>query len=163
MNERIAYSGTVNWPLFRRAQIKHVGWKWTVLLLFPASMLTLTAFIGHPVSSFVYLEGLGISTLFVPVMLLFWLFQWRRTFTRSPYLAEAISGTVSSEKFTARGSTGTTEMAWARFVNIKDGGDFLLLYHSPFLFNMLSRDFFESAELWQEARQIILRSSRRAG
>ena len=158
MTGPIAYAGVVDWRLFRRAQMKHVGWRWAFLLLFPVLMLAFAAFslTGAPFS--IYLEVFGGALIFVPLMLAFSFFHWRRIFTKSPYLRDAISGSVSDEKFVAQGPTGTTEIPWSRFVKMKDGGDFLLCYHSPVLFNILARQFFQSDQAWEEAKRIALRS-----
>jgi len=156
----LTYSGVVSWTLFRRALRKSAGKRWLALFVFPV-LMTAYAVWSRPYAPLrLYFLCFTLASLYVPMMLILQLWKWRRRFVRSPYLREPLSGVVSPEIFIARGSTGTTEMPWSRFVKIKDAGDFILLYPSPYQFNILSREFFASEEQWQAARGFALKRDR---
>jgi hypothetical protein len=154
MVERIEYFGIVSWRQFWRAQLKHIGWRWSILLVFPVAMTIFTAFMPHDATlgARAYLPSFVVSCIFVPLMLGMWALQWRRMYIKSPYLHEPLKGVVSADEFVAEASTGRTEMPWSRFTKIKEGKDFVLLYHSPYLFSILAREFFASDAEWQAAK-----------
>jgi len=153
----VPYRGTVSWQRFKDAQWKHLGRGWLTLLLFPVAMTSYAFLTIETLSDAMWVFVLVVSFCWVPFMLALILRGWRRTYAKSPYLHKPLVGSVSSETFIAEGVTGRTEMRWDQFVRIRHGKDFLLLYHSPQLFNVLAREFFESDAAWETARGFAAR------
>jgi len=157
MNQIVRFHGTISWQLFKRPQWKHLGRRLLILLLFPLLMTGYTYWTQGTLTSM--LVALVISSLWVPMMLVVSLFIWRRMYMKTPSLHQQLAGSVSSEKFILEAVTGRTEMTWSQFVRIRDCKDFLLLYHGPYQFNILAREFFESDATWETARSVALRDS----
>jgi hypothetical protein len=95
----------------------------------------------------------------VPLMLAFYVFAWRRTYAKSPYLHQPLSGSVSRDRFVIEGVTGRSDLTWDQFVRIREDRDFLLLYQAPNLFSILPREFFESDTDWETACRFAMRDS----
>jgi hypothetical protein len=158
MDQIVSFTGTVSWPLFKRAQWTHVGRRWLLLLLFPVIM---TAYAWWAPGTFGSSWAMVFAAAFVwvPMMIASSLFTWRRTYTKTPFLHQRLTGSVSSQRLVVEAETGRTDITWNQFVRIRDGKDFLLLYHGPYQFNILAREFFESDADWETARRFATRAS----
>lgn len=157
MEPVVSFKGTVTWKQFRRAQFKHVGIRWLFLFLWPVVMTVYVFLMLETLLIMSLIVVFIVSCNFVPLMLGFMILQWRRTYTKSPYLHQPLVGSVSSDTLVVEGVTGRTEMRWNQFVQIKDGKDFILLYHAPNLFNILACEFFESDAAWEITRKFAMR------
>lgn len=163
MEDAIPYSGTFSWTLFERAQWRHLGSRWLFFLLIPV-LMTAYAYLTSPTLPIVtWLTLLAVSIASIPVIRSALRRQWRRMYENSPYLLDPISGFVSAETFIAESATGKTEMPWTRFVRVREGEDFLLLYPSPYMFHILAREFFVTDQAWEAARVFVLRGAAPAG
>jgi hypothetical protein len=158
MDQVVPFHGTVSWPLFRRAQLKHVGRRWLILFMFPVIMIAWAWWTAGTLGSAWAMVFAG-AFAYVPIMIIFSVFGWRRMYKKTPLLHQPLAGTVSSDKFVAESVTGRTEMTWNQFVRIKDGKDLILLYYGPHQFNVLAREFFESDAAWETARNVAMRGS----
>ena len=158
MDQTVRFSGTISWARFKRAQWKHVGHRWLILLMFPVVMTAYVPWMVGTPSIGAWVLVMVIALTFVPLMIALNLLGWRRTYAKSPYLHQSLTGSVSLDKFIVEGPTGRVEMTWDQFVRIKDGDDCVLLYHAPNLFNILAREFFESDDAWKTARAFAMRT-----
>lgn len=152
----IAFSGQVTWPLFRRAQIVHLGWRVAFLLLFPQGALL--AIIWAAAGEMTVLEalaGVGAAFLFSVGLAAAQVWQWRQLFRRSPYLRNVMSGTVSDDGIEARSALGESRLPWHMVIKCKTREDFALLYQSPAMFIPLSRSFFRDENDWDAAVQLL--------
>jgi hypothetical protein len=96
--------------------------------------------------------GLGVALFFL-YFLQVW--KWRRIYRRSPYLQETISGSLSDQTFLAQTATAQTDTPWDSFIKAKIGRELVLLYRSPVLTNIVSKQFFLSDDDWQLAVKLI--------
>lgn len=159
MSEVVRFRGVVSWEQFKRAQWKHMGRRWLVLLTYPAAMMAWAFSTGavRPAATWILL--IITTSAFVPAMLAFNLFAWRRTYVKSPYLHKPLFGSVSSDRFEMEGATGRSDLTWDQFVRVREGKGFLLLYPAPNLYFILPREFFECDTDWETARRYARRAS----
>jgi hypothetical protein len=144
--------------VFKRAQWTHLGFGWLTLCAFPVAM-TAWAFyyragdvsVGMAVLLFL------VASAFVPFMLAFIVWGWRRAHANSPIFQDPFIGSVSEDRFALEAETGRTDMTWDRFIGRREGKDVVLLYQAPNLFNILAREFFESDADWETARRFTMR------
>src|SRR5690242_1267690 len=158
MEQIVPFHGTVSWPLFKRAQWKHVGRRWLIVVMFPVVMAAYSWWTAGTLGS-KWAIVFVCAFAYVPIMIVSSLFTWRRMYKETPFLHQLLAGSVSLEKFVLETTTGRTEMTWNQFVRIRDGEDVLLLYHEPQQFNILAREFFESDADWDTARGLATRVS----
>jgi hypothetical protein len=159
-NDSVSYSGAISWRVFWRAQFSHAKRRGWIILFFPVYMAVFMGFFfGDSISDYitVFLTFLWMIPFFIGL----WVFQWWWMFTKTPQFKTPISGTVSSAGFTAIAPTGRTDMTWPQFARVTDAGNSLLLYMTPYMFQILSREFFASDQDWEMARGFAL--SKRIG
>jgi len=84
------------------------------------------------------------------------LWSWRRVYVSTPQMRELGSGKVSPTGLFGEGPRGTTDMEWTQFAKILDGGDVLLLYHSPYVYGLLTKDCFPTDQEWQTVKKWAL-------
>ena len=88
----------------------HVGRVWWTWLLVPVVMIASSWWWSDaPLSASDYLTVFVSFIWIAPMMVALFVFQWRRIYTKTPYLKNPISGTVSPAGFTAIGATTRTE------------------------------------------------------
>jgi hypothetical protein len=122
-------------------------------------MMGWVAYTGVALPAAAWVVVIILLSAFVPLMLALYVFVWRRTYAKSPYLHKPLSGSVSRDRFVIEGATGRSDLTWDQFVRIREDKDFLLLYQAPNLFSILPRDFFESDADWEAARRFAMRTS----
>jgi hypothetical protein len=124
-----------------------------VLLLFPVfmgSLVFLGVFGGDP-SWAGKLIAVSISFLWPALMYRWMRRQWLKVFDGSPYLRDAFVGTLSEEGLHFESQYGTWKVPWGMFTKVRRNAELVLLYQSPIMFQLLSRDLFVSQQSWEDA------------
>lgn len=139
--------------LFIRAQKLHMGHRWVAMIIFPIGM-GLYIFFGpySGISSLATkLAAFPLTFLFPAAM--YWLTrrQWLKIYRGSPYFSDEATGAISEDGIHYSSAHGSSTIPWRLFVKLRYSGELMLLYQSPAMFRVVSRDFFENEPSWREA------------
>jgi YcxB-like protein len=124
-----------------------------ILLMFPV-LMTVLDFQAGTLSPVRVAVILVVGAVLASLLLAFSVWGWSRAYAQSPLLREPLEGSIAQDRFVVHGASGRTDMAWDRFVRVRQGKGVILLYQGPNVFNMLAREFFESEADWDSARRL---------
>jgi hypothetical protein len=157
-HEPIPFRGSITRELFLRAQRLHAGRRRLILWAFPGIFLILIALGWNGMDRAplaVKAEALVLTFLFPILMMLFQRWQWGRQYMKSPLLQEPIWGAVSEEQLELHGAHGDSRLPWSLFVKRKQVPGLVLLYQSPYAFNLLARELFVDDAAWEAALRVV--------
>ena len=155
----LRFQESITLQMFIAAQTLHVGWRWLGLLLFPVVMGAWMLFGEYSELSSVSgkLASIGIFSLF-PALMYWWTRRsWAKVFRASPYFKERATGLITDDGLSYSSPLGAWTIPWKQFTRARYRPELIVLYQSPVMFRILSRDFFEAEDAWRRAVEEVRR------
>lgn len=161
MDTPIPFEGKFTFPLYRAAQLLHLGWKKFLIFLIPMAVIPGMA-LSLPNWDLLTTIWSSVAGLLV-VSVLAWRInaKWKKVFNTTPYFQYPYSGEISIDGYKATSQRGTAEMPWVDVTDFKSDGQLLIFYQGPAIFHIMASSFFATPEHWISAKELIIKNVRR--
>ena len=155
MSPPYPFNGSFTYPMYRSAQLLHLGWKKYLIIFAPIFVIANMIFIpsNQGTLNTVILSVVGLlSTIFI-----IWKVNssWKNIYDVTPYFQYPYTGELTETGYTATNRIGTVSLPWTDITGCKVEKELLIFYQGPMVFHILARPFFASTQQWEAAKSLI--------